>query len=109
VICAVLANRGANPARIVLASLMGLFALVNLCQSAAGAAGAAGAGFGVLNRTGFDDSWIDAALSLILLGLSITIGVLLLLPSAQRFFSPGPGRRFAPAGVAVPSNHDRPR
>jgi len=104
VICAVLAWRGANPARIVLASLMGLFAVVNLCQGVASTVN----GFAPLARTATSSSWIAAALSLIDFGLSVTIGVLLLVPSAQRFFSPGPGRRFAPAGAAVPSIHDRP-
>jgi len=106
VVCAVLARRGANPARIVLASLMGLFALANLCQAVSGAAGS---GAGMVNGTpGVASSSIQAGLSLIESGLAVTIGVLLLVPSAQRYFSPGPGRRFAPAGAAVPSTHDRP-
>jgi hypothetical protein len=34
----------------------------------------------------------------VLAGLSIATVVLLLLPSASRYFSPGPGRRWAPTG-----------
>jgi hypothetical protein len=107
VACAILARRGANPARIVLASLMGLFALINLCQTVAGTVSV---GALMASRTPglTGESWIHAGVSLIQFGLAVTIGVLLLVPSAQRYFSPGPGRRFAPAGAAVPSIHDRP-
>jgi hypothetical protein len=92
VVTAVLTRRGANPARIVLASLMGVYALANLCGGtfsllSAGAesivAGGASAGASVLD---------------VLLGvLAVTVGVLLLLPTANRYFSAGPGRRFAPS------------
>jgi hypothetical protein len=102
VVCAVLAHRGANPARVVLASLMGLYAVANLCETAGGAANA-GLAPGSTSAT-----WIDAGLSLILFGLALAIGVLLLVPPAQRYFSPGPGRRFARAGDNVLSTHDRP-
>ena len=38
VVTAILTSRGANAARIILASLMGVFALVSLCQVTGGAA-----------------------------------------------------------------------
>jgi hypothetical protein len=90
VVTALLARRGANPARIVLASLMGLFALVGLCRAGAGLVAGAAA------TSAAAGGWIDAGLSVIEFGLSVTIGVLLLLPATQRYFSPGPGpgRRF---------------
>lgn len=100
--CAVLARRGNNPARIVFAALVGVIALSQICG--------AGAGFVTLampNMVGgetFDtappalQAWqtasagVDAALGV----LAAAICVLVLVPPANRFFSPGPGRRFAP-------------
>jgi hypothetical protein len=88
----VLTLRGANAARIVLASLMGVFVLVDLCGGVSGLArysiGTVQAGTGPTS---------GPYLQLLLGGLAIVIGVLLLLPSANRFFSAGPGRRFMPS------------
>jgi len=88
IVTAVLTLRGANGARIVLVSLMGLFAVVKLAGLAFGALRATGAG----TAPGF-----EPYLELLLAGLAIAIGVLLLLPSAGRFFNAGPGRRFMPS------------
>jgi hypothetical protein len=92
IVTTALSLRGANAARIVLASLMGVFALDNLCGGVGNLAGVAigtfraGGGPGVLPY-----------LQLLLAALAIVIGVLVLLPSANRFFSAGPGRRFMPS------------
>jgi hypothetical protein len=112
VVTAVLSARGANPARIVLASLMGLFALVNLCQASGGVLGAAATS--ELSRAAGVSSiyggwlWVEVALHVIEFGLAVAIGVLLIVPAANRYFSAGPGRRFADGGTEVPSTHDRP-
>jgi hypothetical protein len=37
---------------------------------------------------------ISPAFNLVLAALAVAIGVLVLVPPANRFFSPGPGRRF---------------
>jgi hypothetical protein len=108
VVTAVLSARGANPARIVLASMMGLFTLVNLCQ-------AAGVGL-VSNLNAMTGDrvvegtwlWLAAALHLVLIGLAVAIGVLLIVPAANRYYLPGPGRRFADGGPHVGSAYDRP-
>ena len=52
--------------------------------------------------------WVDLLLGLAKLGLAIAIGVLVLVPAANRYFSPGPGRRFVNGMTQVPSTHDRP-
>jgi hypothetical protein len=112
VVTAVLSARGANPARIVLASLMGLFALVNVCQASGGVLGAAA--MSQLSRTigmssmGGGWVWVEVALHVIEFGLAVAIGVLLIVPAANRYCSPGPGRRFADGGTQVRSTHDRP-
>jgi hypothetical protein len=88
-VTALLARRGSNAARIVLASLMGLFALNGLC----------GGVFGLVNprMTAFTagrDSGLSPVFDLVLAGLAVAVGVLVLVPSANRFFSAGPGHRF---------------
>jgi hypothetical protein len=112
VITAILSGRGANPARVVLASLMGLFALVSLCGVTGGAASIGlGTQLGTgLSPGGLDGGWVwtDLVLDLIKFALAVTIGVLLLVPPANRYFSPGPGRRFGEGVTQVPSIHDRP-
>lgn len=92
VVTALLSRRGANAARIVLASLMGVYALNELC----------GGIFGLVNPTigGFtrvSAGAITAVFDFVLAGLAIAIGVLVLVPPANRFFSAGPGRRFMPS------------
>ena len=52
--------------------------------------------------------WVDVALHVIEFGLAVAIGVLLIVPAANRYFSAGPGRRFADGGTEVRSTHDRP-
>jgi hypothetical protein len=91
VVTAALSGRGANPARITLGILMGLYALIDLCDGVNGlvSMGAVGGASRWLNGT-------SAAIVVVLAGLAVAIGVLLLLPSANRFFSAGPGRRFGP-------------
>jgi hypothetical protein len=88
-VTALLARRGSNAARIVLACLMGLFALNGLC----------GGIFGLVNPrmsglTAIRESGLSPVFDLVLTGLAVAIGVLVLVPSANRFFSAGPGRRF---------------
>lgn len=99
VVAAIFSARGANPGRIVLASLMGLYALVNLCQAG-----------GQLASIAAGSAWmlLGAGLQLINLGLAVTIGALLLVPAANQYFTPGPGRRFATNATPVPSTYDRP-
>jgi hypothetical protein len=99
VVAAIFTSHGANAARIVLASLMGLFALVGLCQQA-----------GTLSTLGLDDvqALAMAGVGLVNVALAVTIGVLLLVPAANRYFVAGPGRRFAPPGTPVPSTYDPP-
>ena len=108
VVTAILTSRGANAARIVLASLMGVFALVSLCQVTGGAAsiGLSSRLVGTFGPRGW--MWVDLLLGLAKLGLAIAIGVLVLVPAANRYFSPGPGRRFVNGMTQVPSTHDRP-
>ncbi len=108
VVCAVLTRRGHNAARIVLASLIGVFALAELCGGAFSLAGIAGAGFTVTNDTGTTQltagGWTIASdvIQLLLGGLAIAIGVLLLVPATNRYFSAGPGRRFGPPAAVPP-------
>jgi hypothetical protein len=88
-VTALLARRGANAARIVLACLMGLFALNGLC----------GGVFGLVNvrmspLAAARNSGLSSVFDLVLAGLAVAVGVLVLVPSANRFFSAGPGRRF---------------
>jgi hypothetical protein len=84
---AILTQRGSNAARIVLACLMGLFAVVGLCV-------------GVVGLRPPPTGWqmFAVALAVVLAGLAVVIGVLLLVPAANRYFSAGPGRRFSPLG-----------
>ncbi|HKS98783.1 MAG TPA: hypothetical protein VJT31_04560 [Rugosimonospora sp.] len=96
IVTAVLARRGYNAARIVLACLMGLYALVGLCG---GVFSVARVGGGVATS-----GWTVASgvLDLVLGLLAVAIGVLVLMPAANRYLSAGPGRRFAPV-EAFPS------
>jgi hypothetical protein len=92
VVTALLAWRGANAARIVLASLMGVYALNDLCN---GVFGLVNPAFGGV--TTVRDSRISPVFDLTLAVLAVAIGVLVLVPPANRFFSAGPGRRFMPS------------
>jgi hypothetical protein len=92
VVTALLTGRGANPARIVLASLMGVYAFSNLCGGTFGLVNLGGKGEAVRNL-----SILGGLLDVVLGALAVTIGVLVLVPSANRYFSAGPGRRFAPS------------
>jgi hypothetical protein len=96
VVAAIFTRRGSNAGRVVLASLMGVYALINLCQGLAGF-GYLGGGGGPAAREG-GLALVSYAMIFVLAGLSIATVVLLLLPSASRYFSPGPGRRWAPTG-----------
>lgn len=92
VVTATLARRGANPARIVLACLMGACALANLCG---GTFALVSMGAGSVAE---DGSGVGASvLGVVLAALAVTVGVLVLVPPANRYFSAGPGRRFAPS------------
>jgi hypothetical protein len=92
IVTTVLTLRGANAARIVLVCLMGLFALIQLCGGVANLVGEATSAV-----KGYAGPAYEPFLQLLLGGLAIAIGVLLLLPSAGRFFSAGAGRRFMPS------------
>jgi hypothetical protein len=97
VVCAVLARRGRNPARIVLAVLVGVFALNNLCGGAAGLF-VAGTRSGGGSPSPFNATaslpWWTVPIQLILAVMAALICVLLLLRATNRYFSPGAGRRF---------------
>jgi hypothetical protein len=97
VACTILAGRGHNPARIVLACLGGAFALANLCGSASGlfTTGLMG------SDSGLKTPWWVIASQAVLGLMGVAILILMLLPPAGRYFSPGPGRRFAPAAPQV--------
>jgi hypothetical protein len=98
VVCAALAGRGRNPARIVLACLAGLFALSNLCGSVAGLLLSGARAADALPTTSFGAQlpWWSLTLQAVLGLMAVALLVLVLLPAANRYFSPGPGRRFAP-------------
>jgi len=99
VICAVLANRGRNGARITLAVILGILALANLCS--------AGNTFGSLllapdppaseafNSEALLPWWMGVP-PVILVAVCVAAAVLLLIPPANRYFNAGAGRRFIP-------------
>jgi hypothetical protein len=93
-ICAVLAGRGRNGARITLAVLAGLFILGAPCSSLFTPVTVL---FDDPELSGTAGSWFLASvlLAAVLAVLSIVILVLVLVPAANRFYRPGPGRRFA--------------
>jgi hypothetical protein len=98
VVCIEFARRGSNAARVVLACLTGVFALYNVCGAGGGllflaAGGDTGDGLSITS----DQIWWTAPTQALLAGLAIAIMVMLLIPSANRYFSAGPGRRFAPS------------
>ncbi len=93
IVTSILTARGANAARIVLACLMGVFALDNICGGVSTLSGAFTTGTFQMER----GPAITPYLQLFLAGLAILIGILLLLPSTNRFLSAGPGRRFVPS------------
>jgi hypothetical protein len=92
VVTAALSGRGANPARITLASLMGLYALIDLCSGVNGLVST-----GPVRDVARQLNTASAVIDVVLAALAVTIGVLVLVPAANRFFSAGPGRRFAPS------------
>lgn len=93
IVTSVLTMRGANAARIVLASLMGLFLLDNVCSGLGTFSGLLNSGSLAADR----GPAVQPYLQLLLAGLALVIGILLLLPSVNRFLSAGPGRRFMPS------------
>jgi hypothetical protein len=92
VVTGILSWRGANAARIVLASLMGVCALYDLCGGIFGLVNPVTNG---ISRVGAPA--VSAAFDLVLAAVAVAIGVLVLVPPANRFFSAGPGRRFMPS------------
>jgi hypothetical protein len=99
IVCTELARRGKNPARIVLASVLGALALYNGCGACASLA------MPVLtdNLTDANGEPIDLGVQVapwmwigptVVTGLAATAAILLITGRANRFFSPGPGRRF---------------
>jgi hypothetical protein len=100
VVCVELARRGRNAPRIVLACLAGVFALYNLCSSGfaviAGLAGPVETESGSVSfTTGI--TWWGTLIQMLLGAAAVAILVLLLVRPSHRYFSPGPGRRFAPS------------
>lgn len=104
-ICAVLATRGREPARIVLAALVGAIALYQLCASAVGAGTAiltenlpsgrsAPLDVSAFRTWEYVSLGLDAVLGL----LALVTCVFLLVPATNRYFRPGPGRQFASQG-----------
>ena len=88
---ALLARRGFNPSRIVLAILMGVFALNDLCGGIFGLVNVS------MNGTRIRVGTASLIVDLILAIVAVAVGVLVLVPAANRFFSAGPGRRFMPS------------
>jgi hypothetical protein len=103
VICAVLAHRKKNPARIVLAAAMGVVGLYNLCGVGSAALvgsignalerGSADSGF-TFSATSAQITWWSVTGEAVLGGLALTVLVLLVVPPANRYFVAGAGRRF---------------
>lgn len=104
--CAVLALRGSNGARITQVVLVGVYGVSIFCCRGYGIAQFWAFG-SVLNSPEYQSNgraplelpmglvWTSTALNTVLFLLSATIFVLLLLPAANQYFSPGPGRQFA--------------
>jgi hypothetical protein len=99
VVCAVLAGRGRNAARIVLACLAGVFAANGLCGAGSALLFQTGGPSRTMGTFGFGSGgpWWAIPFQFSLGALAVLICVLLLLPTANRYFSAGPGRRFAPS------------
>lgn len=99
VVCAALAGRGRNGARIVLACLAGVFALNAFCGAGSGLAWRStdvSSGLAPLGASAMAPWWA-IPFQLSLAALAVLICVLLLLPAANRYFSAGAGRRFVPS------------
>ena len=109
VICAIIANRGSNGARITLASLMGVLGVYQLCTAiSAGALKAiassdtpsgdqsATSPFAAFNASSANIHWWSYVGSSLLAVIALIVFVLLIIPPTNRYFSAGPGRRFAP-------------
>jgi hypothetical protein len=98
VVCAELTRRGRNPARIVLACLAGVFAVNNLCGATGGAlmANLPSSDSGSIATVGSQGTWWSIAAQVLLVALGVAILVLVLVRPAGRYFSAGPGGRFAP-------------
>lgn len=103
--CAVLALRGSNPARITQVVLVGVYASGIFCcrgysivqfwavESVLNSPDYQSSGRGPLELpTGL--VWASTALNVLLCLMSAAIFVLLLLPAANRYFSPGAGKQF---------------
>ncbi|MEV1288375.1 hypothetical protein [Micromonospora sp. NPDC049679] len=103
--CAVLARRGRESARIVLAAVAGAIALAQLCGSAAGAGTGVLAqslrqpGVGTMDVSAFRTwEYVSLGLDAVLGLLALVTCVFLLVPATNRYFRPGPGRQFASQG-----------
>jgi hypothetical protein len=100
IVCTRLAQRGRNAARIVLAVVAGGMALSNLGGLAVALIGTAMLGdlptSGTTARPTIATTpgWAITA-SAVLGAFALAIMILLILPRSNRYFSPGPGRRFA--------------
>jgi hypothetical protein len=105
VVCTALTVRKKNPARIVLAATMGVLGAYNLCQVGSGGLVAAvgptmqrrAQATGV-NYTDVSSqiTWWSVALQALLAVIALTVFVMLIVPTSNKYFSPGAGRRFAP-------------
>jgi hypothetical protein len=105
VVCAVLANRRKNGARITLAAGLAVVGLYNLCgvgsAAVVGSLGdklaeqSAGSSFS-MSLASTEVPWWSIAGQGVLAALALTIFILLILPASNRYFVAGAGRRFAP-------------
>lgn len=103
VVCAILTDRKKNAARITLASFLGVIAMFQLCAGVANLVSGS-----ILDSLAAGDSQFDQEFVAIeppwwlLVGpfalgvLAAVAAVLLIVPSANRYFTAGAGRRFTP-------------
>lgn len=100
VVCTLLTIKKKNPARIVLAVIMGVVGLYQLCQVGSGAVvlaasdrltSAQGNLFASAQVT-----WWSMTSQVLLAVIALIVFVSLIIPPANRYFAPSPGHRFAP-------------
>ncbi len=105
VICTILTVRKKNAARIVLASVMGVLGLYQLCQVGSGAVvlafsnrladSTANSPFSA-SLAAAEVTWWSMVGQGLLAVIALIVFVSLIIPPSNRYFSPGPGHRFAP-------------
>jgi hypothetical protein len=104
VVCTVLVMKKKNAARIVLAALMGVTGLYQLCQVGSGAivlaasdalTSASTSPLGV-SLASVQITWWWMVGQVLLTVIALIVFVSLIIPPANRYFAPSPGHRFAP-------------